>query len=237
MSADGPAEIEITHHRGWSELTLNRPAQRNALSTSLLLQLESGVQQSEQRGATVIVLSAAGPVFCAGVDIKERRGPDYSQGTSAPFVQALLSTSVYLVARVEAPVLGAGLALLAVCPTVIATSDVWAALPESRRGKFPVAVAPYLEHLIPRRELLELGITGRQIPSDELHRYGLISRIVAGDDIDAAVAECVADRTASPVPTRLAASFWRSQYLSETFSARYATAVSSLATSEKGANS
>ena len=117
-------------------------AQRNALSTSLLLQLESGVQQSEQRGATVIVLSAAGPVFCAGVDIKERRRPDYSQGTSAPFVQALLSTSAYLVARVEAPVLGAGLALLAVCPTVIATSDVWAALPESRRGNFPVAVAP-----------------------------------------------------------------------------------------------
>lgn len=176
--ARGPAVslIEVRAGQGWTELRLNRPERRNALSTALAEELCGALQAAGDRGEPVL-LGANGPVFCAGADLSEgisRRG----DRPSTRVLDALLHSPVLIVAAVSAPVYGAGIALVQACPVVVATSGAALNLPEARHGFFPAGIVPYLEDVVPSRRLLALGMTAGLLSAEEAAGLGLFTELV-----------------------------------------------------------
>src|SRR5690242_15246742 len=73
-------ELQIDSDSGIVRLTLNRPERRNALSRSLLTELESTISQvAKDKSARVVVIAGAGKVFCSGHDLAEMTGRDESE--------------------------------------------------------------------------------------------------------------------------------------------------------------
>jgi enoyl-CoA hydratase/carnithine racemase len=149
--------VEVRIHQGWIEARLNRPDRRNALSSDLADQLVDCIQRAEQHGPGM-VLAANGPVFCAGADLKEGMSLDDDRPSNR-IVRALLQTPLFVVAAVDAAVYGAGISLLSACPVVLATPAAALGFPESKHGLFPVGVVPWVEALVPRRRLVQMGMT------------------------------------------------------------------------------
>src|SRR3954452_1953963 len=110
---DGPmsastGDVDVTLHAGWAEVRLNRPQKRNALSWAVAEQLVTALHQIAADGRSAAVLSANGPVFCAGGDLEDQKA-----GRPAPIaevVHGMGDSGLFLIARVEGPVHGGGIA-------------------------------------------------------------------------------------------------------------------------------
>jgi enoyl-CoA hydratase len=210
--------IEMRTHQGWVEARLNRPDRRNALSRDLADQLVDCIEQAEQYGPGM-VLAANGPVFCAGADLKEGMSLD-SDRPSTRIVRALLRTPVFVVAAVDAAVYGAGISLLSACPVVLATPAAALGFPESKNGLFPVGVLPWVEHSVPRRRLIQLGMTAGNLSAREAFELGLFTELGEPDDL-AASAERWMELVRSDATVALQAKrYWTSTLEDERFQQR-----------------
>lgn len=170
------ALIEEIDHGGWVELVLNRGERRNALSAAMvddLIETLGRVEKTARAG----VISARGPVFCAGADLKEGMSLDPDRPSSRA-LRALAESPLFLIAAITGGVYGAGVQLVAACPVAIGTDRAVFGLPEARHGVFPLGVVPYLEGRIPARRLLTLGIQGGVIDASEAHAFGLLTELV-----------------------------------------------------------
>lgn len=173
--------VEEIDHGDWVELVLNRSERRNALSGELVDDLIEALHRAEKT-VRAAVISARGPVFCAGADLKEGMSLD-SRRPSARAFRALAESPLFLVAAITGGVYGAGVQLVATCPVAIGTDRAVFGLPEARHGVFPLGVVPYLEGRIPARRLLTLGLEGGLIDADEAHTAGLLTELVGEDEL------------------------------------------------------
>jgi enoyl-CoA hydratase len=197
--------IEVVDHDGWAEIRLDRADKRNALSHALVDQLLQALDRCQGAERSVVVLGANGPVFCAGGDRSEAGSPP---AASDRLLAALAAIPLFLVARVEGPVLGAGVALVRMCPVAVGTPAATCTLPEASMGNFPVP-APYLEGVVDRRRILEVGIRSTPISAEEAAAGGLLNRVVDPDELDAEVADWVARLRERPAVTEQARRYWQ----------------------------
>lgn len=208
--------VLVVEHEGWVELRINRPEKRNALSQGLVTTFVEALDELERRALPVAVLSAIGPVFSAGADIKEwlpgRRPSDQ-------LLDRLTTTGVFLVAKVAAPVYGAAVSVVTVCPVLVATPAVSFSLPEADQGVFPVPT-PYLEVAVPRRRLVEVGLQSSPIGAEEAQRWGLVSSVVPEDRLDAEVATWIGWVHERPVVADQTRRYWQEQFTTPAFRAR-----------------
>jgi enoyl-CoA hydratase/carnithine racemase len=184
---------EASGGASWIDLRLDRVDKRNALCHELVDRVEAACAAGEQHGARVAVLGALGPVFCAGGDRAEMHTDPVA---SDRLIHLLRSTSLFVIARVEGPVLGAGVSVVRRCPVAIGTPAATFALPEAAMGIFPVPAA-YLEGTVSRRRLVEVGVRSATIPASEAVESGLLTSVVDPAAIDEAVArwvDCVIER-------------------------------------------
>ncbi len=189
--SDTPATDELlAEQRGpvlW--LTIHREARRNAVSHSVLAALARAIEGAQsQRGIRAIVLTGAGDkAFCAGADLQAEQAftTDYSepQGHVARVLRAARASNVPLVARVNGACMAGGMGLLAMCDLAVAARHATFGLPEVKVGVFPAQVLSVLQHLIPRRKLAEICLTGEPLTSAEALEYGLVNYV--DDDLDA----------------------------------------------------
>ncbi len=170
-------------------ITINREARRNAVSHSVLAALAqtiAGAQQ--QRDLRAIVITGAGDkAFCAGADLQASQvfTTDYSEphGHVAQVLRAARMSTVPLIARVNGACMAGGMGLLAMCDLAVASSHAVFGLPEVKVGVFPAQVLSVLQHLIPKRKLAEMCLTGEPLTAMQALALDLVNYV--DDDLDA----------------------------------------------------
>jgi enoyl-CoA hydratase/carnithine racemase len=170
-------------------LTIQREERRNAMSHGLLARMGQALEEAQaDRSLRAIVVTGAGhKAFCAGADLQSAKAftADYSE-PYAPFALLLRRAkagTVPLIARVNGACMAGGMGLLSMCDMAVASSHAVFGLPEVKVGVFPAQVLSVLQHLIPRRKLAEMCLTGEPLTAAQALEYGLVNYV--DDDVDA----------------------------------------------------
>lgn len=169
-------------------LTITREERRNAMSHGVLAGMAQAIDRAQaDRDLRAIVITGAGDkAFCAGADLQAAQAftSDYSEpyGHLAQLLRRAKASNLPLVARINGACLAGGMGLLAMCDLAVASRHAIFGLPEVKVGVFPAQVLSVLQHLIPRRKLAELCITGETIPAEEALAMGLVNYV--DDDLD-----------------------------------------------------
>jgi len=179
---------------GIAWLTLNRPAQRNALSVALMTALQGEIDAiAKDRRVKVVVIAGGGPGFCAGHDLREMRANPGRQHYEALFAQcARLMTSIVrlpkpVIARVHGIATAAGCQLVATCDLAVAASDARFAVNGINIGLFCSTPMVALTRAVGRKPAMAMLMTGDFVSADEARAIGLINRVVPGDQLDGEV--------------------------------------------------
>jgi enoyl-CoA hydratase/carnithine racemase len=170
-------------------LTITREERRNAMSHGVLAGMRQAIAAAQtDRGVRVIVVTGAGSkAFCAGADLQAANTfvSDYSEphGHLAQLLRVAKASHVPLVARVNGACMAGGMGLLSMCDMAVAARHAVFGLPEVKVGVFPAQVLSVLQHLIPRRKLAELCLTGEPLTAEEALALDLVNYV--DDDVDA----------------------------------------------------
>ena len=200
-----------------ARLTLARPDVHNAFDAALIAELRTAFAAFAREGPTelrVVVLSGAGPSFCAGADIAWMRaaasldveGNEQDAMAMADMFEAVDTCPVPLIARVHGAALGGGMGLCAVADVVIAESGTRFGFTETRLGILPAVISPFVVAKIGESEARALFPGGRRFDAVRAQRIGLVHEVVEGEGaLDVAVDAAVRDILASgPTATRAA---------------------------------
>jgi methylglutaconyl-CoA hydratase len=173
--------------RGVATLTLNRPDKGNSYSQAMLVALlDAFGRLGADAAVRVIVLRGAGRHFCAGAEIAEAP-PEASERVTIPEAcLALDAVPKPTVALVHGACIGGAVALVACCDVVIAAHDAFFALPEVRLGFAPGPLIPFFLRAFGTHSLRRYLVSGERFAAEEAWRVGLVHRLCAVDDIDAA---------------------------------------------------
>ena len=186
-------------------VTLSRPALRNAMSLAMLRELRLVLGQAELGTDTrVIVLRGAGGHFCAGADLADMAGarmrlkddPNSLVEVNAAFGElcvAYAKTGLATVAVVEGTCMGGGLGLACVVDVTLASDTAVFRLPETGLGLVPAQIAPFLVERLGYAEAKRLAVTGGKLGAAEALALRLVHGVHAGDTLDAALAQVLAD--------------------------------------------
>ncbi len=194
-------------HVAW--LTLNRPAARNALSVGLMTALEAALDDvTVDPAVRVVVIAGSGPAFCGGHDLREMRGQD-AAGHAALFAQCsrLMTRIVRLpkpvIARVHGVATAAGCQLVASCDLAVAADTARFATPGVNIGLFCSTPMVALTRAVPRKQAMEMLLTGEMVDAARAREIGLVNRVVPEAGLDAAV-DALAAVIAAKSPLTLA---------------------------------
>jgi enoyl-CoA hydratase/carnithine racemase len=182
-------ELSVEQRGAILWLTITREARRNAMSHGVLAGMAQAIGAAQtQRDIRAIVITGAGSkAFCAGADLQSAKAftTDYSEphGHLAQLLRVAKASTVPLIARVNGACMAGGMGLLCMCDMAVADSRAVFGLPEVKVGVFPAQVLSVLQHLIPRRKLAEMCLTGEPITSAQAFEYNLVNYV--DDDVDA----------------------------------------------------
>lgn len=172
-------------------LTITREERRNAMSHGVLAGMAQAVSAAQsRRDVRAIVITGAGSkAFCAGADLQSANAftTDYSEphGHLAQLLRAAQASCIPLIARVNGACMAGGMGLLSMCDMAVAAHHAVFGLPEVKVGVFPAQVLSVLQHLIPRRKLAEMCLTGEPITSAQALEYNLVNYVSEeGSDLD-----------------------------------------------------
>jgi len=185
-------------------LTLNRPQARNALSQSMIDALQAEFDAiAVDTSVRVVVLSGAGPAFCAGHDLKEMRTAGFAQGYAEALfnacgllMQRIVSLPQPVIARVHGIATAAGAQLVASCDLAIAADNTRFATPGVNIGLFCSTPMVALSRNVSHKHAMQLLLTGDLIDAATALRIGLVNEIVPETELDAAVT-ALAEKIAS----------------------------------------
>jgi enoyl-CoA hydratase/carnithine racemase len=192
------ALIEQRDARGVLTLTMNRPANFNALSEEMLGALQAALDRLAQDDSIrVVVLAANGKAFCPGHNLKEMIGKpslDYYRGLfnqCSRVMLGLLKLPVPVIARVHGIATAAGCQLVAQCDLAVASTEARFAVSGVNFGLFcSTPSVPLLRNVAPKRGM-EMLLTGEFISAQQALDWGLVNRIAAPEQVDAEVAKLV----------------------------------------------
>jgi enoyl-CoA hydratase/carnithine racemase len=191
-------------------LTLNRPAQFNALSEEMLAALQAALDDvAADESVRCVVLGGAGRAFCAGHDLKEMRAnprQDYYEDLFARcsrVMQAIVNLPVPVIAKVHGMATAAGCQLVATCDLAVAAESATFAVSGINVGLFCSTPAVALSRNVSPKHAFDMLVTGRFISAAEALSYGLINRVAPDNELDNAVASLTDEICAkSPVAVR-----------------------------------
>nr|XP_004662431.1 enoyl-CoA hydratase domain-containing protein 3, mitochondrial [Jaculus jaculus] len=190
--AEAPRPTSSRQRDGIRNIVLSNPKKRNTLSLATLRSLRSDIlHEAESKDLKVIIISAEGPVFSAGHDLKEltdEQSPDYHTEvfqTCSEVMMLIRSHPVPIIAMVDGLATAAGCQLVASCDIAVASDKSSFATPGVNVGLFCSTPAVALARAVPRKVALEMLFTGEPISAQEALRHGLINRVVPGEQLEA----------------------------------------------------
>jgi len=220
-------------------LTLNRPEARNSLSEGLIAELHAALRKiHDDADVRAVVIAANGSAFSAGHDIKELtarrtdadRGRAYFAGimtACSAMMQAVVHLPQPVVAAVQGVATAAGCQLVASCDLAVASEAATFATPGVDIGLFCSTPMVALSRNVPRKQAMEMLLTGEPLSATSAREFGLVNRVVpAGSERDAAIAlaQKVALKSAYTIKLGKAA-FYRQVEMSLAEAYRYAAEV------------
>lgn len=198
-----------------ARLTLSNPPKRNALTWNMYDQLEMACRHLGEGGNVRVVIirgDPAGHAFAAGTDINQFRDfTDAAQGIAyehytAKVLDAVTKLHMPVIAAVDGPAVGAGLAIAICCDLIVATpSSVFGApIARSVGNCLSASVLAHLYTRLGRTSSLAMLLTASTMRADSAQTRGLVSAIATPEDLDGCLNE-LADRVAANAPLSLAA--------------------------------
>ncbi|MFD0420602.1 enoyl-CoA hydratase family protein [Streptomyces parvus] len=192
--------IATSGDRGIVTLTLDSPANRNALSAALVGELRDALADcAADDTVRAVVLTHTGSTFCAGADLTAPPDPEAFVG----LMREIVALPKPVVARVTGHVRAGGLGLLAACDIAVAGEASSFALTESRLGLAPAVISLTLLPRVDRTAANRYYLTGERFDAAEAARIGLVT--VAAEDVEKGLAP-VLDGLRRASPQGLAAS-------------------------------
>ncbi|MGE0867146.1 MAG: enoyl-CoA hydratase/isomerase family protein [Kofleriaceae bacterium] len=195
------SELLVEYRGSTAWVTLNRPDVRNALSRDLNLRLrELAVTLGARQDLRTVVLTGAGEkAFCAGADLKERRGVPAAE--SAPYINAIAGAvnawgelRKLTIAAMNGSAYGGGLELALACDLRILADGTELGLTEVRLGIMPGAGGTVrLSRLVGEARAKELILLGRRISAARALEIGLVNQVVSRAGLAAAIDAIVAE--------------------------------------------
>jgi enoyl-CoA hydratase/carnithine racemase len=177
-------EVLREDHDGIAAVTLNRPRHYNALSTSLMAALQAELDRiAADATVKAVIIAGAGKGFCAGHDLKELRANGDRAFYEAVFAQcsALMLSIVRLpqpvIAQVHGIATAAGCQLVATCDMAVAAESARFGTPGVNIGLFCSTPMVALSRAVPRKQAMEMLLTGETIDAAAAKAYGLVNRI------------------------------------------------------------
>ncbi|HEY5065895.1 MAG TPA: enoyl-CoA hydratase [Xanthobacteraceae bacterium] len=186
---------------GIALLTLNRPAARNSLSEAMLVALGDALTGiANDHNVRAVIIAANGPAFSAGHDLKELnarradedRGRAYFKhimGLCSTVMQQIVMLPQPVIAAVQGTATAAGCQLVASCDLAVASHAAKFATPGVNIGLFCSTPMVALSRNVPRKQAMEMLMTGEPIAAEDAAGIGLVNHVVApGGEREAALA-------------------------------------------------
>lgn len=203
-------DMELLTERmdGWARLTLNRPAQKNALNTALLAAVADRLGHlAEEPACRVVVLTGAEGNFAAGADIAEIEHKTSAEGAVDPRKAHWAAVRAFpkpLIAAVDGFALGGGFELALMPDVMVLGTSARLGLPETNLGLLPGAGGGQrLMALVGRARAMRMVLTGEVIDATTAHDWGIAGWLSEG--AAAELAEPLAARLAARAPLALMA--------------------------------
>jgi methylglutaconyl-CoA hydratase len=172
-------------------ITLNRPDKRNAINPPMIAELQSALDEIEKKKVRVVIMAAAGSVFCSGMDLEmlsaiAKQSPQENQDDSrrmAKLFRRIWSFPRPIIAAVNGHALAGGCGIATLCDFTLSVPEAQFGYTEVRIGFLPAIVSVFLTRQIGDKRARDLLLTGRKISAREAHQLGLVSEIVEPDKL------------------------------------------------------
>jgi enoyl-CoA hydratase/methylglutaconyl-CoA hydratase len=181
---------ELVHYNvegGVATITLDSPANRNALSRQLVGELFERLDRAaDDDGATVVLIRSADRVFCSGADLSEAASGSMLEGARAlvDLQRRILAHPLPVVTRLAGPVRAGGLGIVAASDVVVCSEQVTFAVTESRLALAPAVISLSVLPRLTSRAAYDTFLTGRTFDAAEAAAMGLVTRAVPDAHLD-----------------------------------------------------
>ena len=177
--SDELVHLDVTD--GVATITLDSPANRNALSRRLLDELEARLAAvAADADVRVVLLAATGSTFCAGADLSEATGGSMEEGAQRllALLRAVVELPKPVVARVHGHVRAGGIGLVAACDVAVAAEESTFAFSEARLGLTPAVISVTVLPRMTERSGARYFLGGDPFDGREAARTGLVTTAV-----------------------------------------------------------
>lgn len=207
--SDAPALLP-SFSDGIAHLTLNRPRQYNALSVALMTEFQECLDQiAADSTVRAVIIEGAGKGFCAGHDLKELREHSgdraFYQSVFKQCSKLMVSLTALpqpVIAKVHGIATAAGCQLVATCDLAVAAETARFGTPGVNIGLFCSTPMVALSRAVPRKQAMEMLLTGDMISAEDAVHFGLINRAVPEAALDGA-ARALAEKVIAKSPLTL----------------------------------
>ena len=180
-----------------TKITLNRPDKRNAISTKMICELLTALDEIEKTRTRVVLMTGAGSAFCAGMDLDmlsaiAQQTPQENQEDSrrmARLFRRIWSFPKPLIAAVNGHALAGGCGIATLCDFTLTVPEAKFGYTEVKIGFLPAIVSVFLTRQIGDKRARDLLLTGRLVEATEARELGLVSEIVPADRLMARAEE------------------------------------------------
>ncbi len=174
-----------------SIITFNRPDKRNAISTQMIAELQTALDAIEKTHTRVVILTATGKAFCAGIDLEllqaiARQTAAENQEDSrriAKMFRKIWSYSRPIIAAVNGHALAGGCGIATLCDFTLAVPEAKFGYTEVKIGFLPAIVSVFLTRQVGEKRARDLLLTGRLIEAAEAKEMGLVNEIVPAEKL------------------------------------------------------
>jgi methylglutaconyl-CoA hydratase len=180
----------VEHPDAVATITLNRPDKRNAITTTMMAELQTALDAIEKNHSVrVVILTGAGTCFCAGMDLEmlaaiAQQSPTENQEDSRRIAKMLRRIWSYprpLIAAVNGAAYAGGCGIATLCDFTLATPEAKFGYTEVKIGFLPAIVSVFLTRQIGEKRSRDLLLTGRIIQAQEAKEFGMVTDVVAAD--------------------------------------------------------
>lgn len=174
-------------------ITINRPEKKNAMNPVMMNEMAYALSYAHhQPSVWAVVIDANGDVFSAGADLKAFAGMSQEEHSSTipePKEEVLIAelfTQLHkpCIAKVHAPVFAGAFLIICGCTHVVAADTTTFALPEVKRGIWPMQVMQSLIEILPARTALDLCMRGTTLSCSDALELGLVTSMVDAGELD-----------------------------------------------------
>jgi len=234
MTTDNHNTVQYAEAQGVATITLNRPDKRNAISYELIDDLLAALKQAASSAAQIVILTGAGKAFCSGMDMENLKlitGRTNQQNVKDSETMASLFRALYdfpkpTIAAVNGAAIAGGTGLATLCDFTLAVPEAKFGYTEVRIGFVPAIVSSFLIANVGEKRARDLLLTGRIFGAEEAHKLGLVTEIVAPEQLMSRAHELAAQLMENSPASLQATKKLLSSYTREQLDRQVAQAVS-----------